>query len=204
MVSSSFYGVIKDCKMGQCKKGFFRYQITFCLIREHVWYWELLIRGKKLLDVFSPYGVLKLNADGAAHGKPGPAGIGCVLRNHTQYPLLSFSPFSLSFSPSSLFSLFFSFNQQQGSEWWGAGDHQGVMVKGAPSPSSLIDTGANRPDLINHVINQSLDYIDRLNRSQGSLVHLYWGSTKQIVWNHELDGPNQCYEIRFVSAEIFE
>lgn len=31
-------------------------------------------KRKKVTRCFSPYRVLKFNADGAAHGKPGPAG----------------------------------------------------------------------------------------------------------------------------------
>lgn len=38
-----------------------------------------------------PHGVLKLNVDGATRGKPGPAGIGGVLRNSSGVVLFMFS-----------------------------------------------------------------------------------------------------------------
>lgn len=40
-----------------------------------------------------PCGVLKFNMDGAARGKPGPAGIGGVLRNHLGSISVVFSEF---------------------------------------------------------------------------------------------------------------
>lgn len=52
----------------------------------------------------------------------------------------------------------------------------------------VCDAGANSLDLIDHVLNQALTYLDHYDRSNGVSIHLAKGSIKSNGQNLELNG----------------
>lgn len=60
----------------------------------------------------------------------------------------------------------------------------------------VCDAGANSLDLIDHVLNQALTYLDHYDQSNGVSIHLVKGLIKIDGWNHKINGQHEPKSFR--------